>query len=145
MPLALLTGLYLHSFIEGLPLAGIYAGSEDHALVSFLMGVTLHNIPIAIAFTGLLLHENLGKGRIVICLLLLAAMAPLGAACGFMLEKTYASSFAGLQTMFTAVVVGIFLHIATTIIFESSEKNHRYHISKLVSIVAGAALAYFLV
>lgn len=144
MPLALLAGLYLHSFIEGLPLAGIYAGSENHTLVSFLMGVTLHNIPIAIAFTGLLLHENLEKGRIVVCLLLLAAMAPLGAACGFALEKTYAS-FTGLQTLFTAVVVGIFLHIATTIIFESSEKNHRYHISKLISIVAGAALAYFLV
>jgi len=143
LPIALLAGLYLHSFIEGLPLAGIYSGKEDAGLFSFLAGITLHNIPIAIAFTGLLMHEQLTKNKILVCLVLFACMAPLGAAAGKMMMENN-PALTGLTRVFTALVVGIFLHIATTIIFESSEKNHRYHISKLVGILSGAALAYFL-
>ena len=144
IPFALLAGLYLHSFIEGLPLAGIFSEAQSQKLISFLTGVTLHNIPIAIAFAGLLLHQQIAKNKIIFYLVLFAIMAPLGAASGNFLQKTY-PSFTELTNIFTAIVVGIFLHIATTIIFESSEKNHRYHISKLLSIIAGAALAYFLV
>jgi hypothetical protein len=39
-----------------------------------------------------------------------------------------------------AIVVGMFLHISTTIIFEASE-NHRFNLMKLVSIIVGVALA----
>ena len=70
-------------------------------------------------------------------------MAPMGAFAGHLIEKVY-SDITQLSTIFTSLVIGIFLHISTTIIFESSEKNHRYHISKLASILAGLALAYFL-
>ncbi len=144
LPVALLAGLYLHSFIEGLPLAGIFSETQSEKLISFLTGVTLHNIPIAIAFTGLLLHQQIAKNKIVFYLLLFSVMAPMGAATGNLVQNAY-PDFSQLTTIFTAIVVGIFLHIATTIIFESSEKNHRYHISKLLSIIAGAALAYFLI
>ena len=144
IPIALLMGLYLHSFIEGLPLANIFSETQSQKLISFLTGVTLHNIPIAIAFTGLLLHQQIAKNKILFYLFLFTAMAPLGAASGNFLQNAY-PAFTQLTNIFTAIVVGIFLHIATTIIFESSEKNHRYHISKLLSIIAGGALAYFLV
>jgi formate/nitrite transporter FocA (FNT family) len=40
-----------------------------------------------------------------------------------------------------AVVVGIFLHISTTIIFETSE-NHKFNLLKLVSILVGCAFAF---
>jgi zinc and cadmium transporter len=143
IPVTLLAGLYLHSFIEGLPLAGIFSETQSEKLISFLTGVTLHNIPIAIAFTGLLLHQNIAKNKIVLYLVFFAAMAPLGSVLGNVLQNAY-PHLSQLTTIFTAIVVGIFLHIATTIIFESSEKNHRYHISKLISIIAGAALAYSL-
>jgi hypothetical protein len=39
-----------------------------------------------------------------------------------------------------AVVIGIFLHISTTILFESYEE-HRYNLYKLLTILAGAGLA----
>jgi hypothetical protein len=39
-----------------------------------------------------------------------------------------------------AVVVGIFLHISTTILFESSE-NHRFNLIKFVVILMGAGFA----
>jgi len=143
VPFALLGGLYLHSFIEGMPLAGIFSGKQNDDLFSFLAGITLHNIPIAIAFTGLLLHEQITKNKILFFLVVFSAMAPLGAVAGHFLQNAY-PDLTQLSSIFTAVVVGIFLHIATTIIFESGEKNHRYHISKLASIIAGAALAYWL-
>jgi zinc transporter ZupT len=138
IPMVLLLGLYLHSFIEGLPLSGIYTEASSKEL-SFLMGITLHNIPISIAFAGLLAHQHLSKNKTILYLLILALMAPLGAFVGSFINTPINST-----EIFTAIVIGIFLHIATTIIFESSEKNHRYHITKLLSILCGVALAYFL-
>lgn len=143
IPIVLLFGLYLHSFIEGLPLAGIFNIDQTKGLISFLMGITLHNIPISIAFAGLLTHQQIAKNKTVLYLLLLALMAPFGALTGYFIETMF-GSIAQLSTIFTAIVVGIFLHIATTIIFESSEKNHRYHITKLLSILLGVALGYLL-
>jgi zinc and cadmium transporter len=143
IPMVLLFGLYLHSFIEGLPLAGIFIPSQHDKLVSFLMGVTLHNIPISIAFAGLLIHHQIAKNKIILYLLLLALMAPLGALLGYFINVSF-GNIEQFSIIFTAIVVGIFLHISTTIIFESSEKNHRYHITKLLSILLGVALAYVL-
>jgi zinc transporter ZupT len=142
-PLGLLIGLYLHSFIEGLPLAGIFSGSQSREELSFLTGVTLHNIPVSLALTGLLLHEHITKNKIVLYLLLFSLMAPLGALFGNFVIANYTGSL-NLSVIFTGIVVGIFLHIGTTIIFEGNEKDHRYHINKLVSIIVGAALAYAL-
>jgi zinc and cadmium transporter len=141
LPVALLSGLYLHSFIEGLPLAGIFDAEPPERLFSFIAGVTLHNIPIALAFTGLLLHEHIHKSKVVFYLLLFTIMAPLGALLGKQLQRSF-TDVTTLTAVFTAIVIGIFLHVSTTIIFESSEKNHRYHISKLIAIIAGACLAY---
>ena len=39
-----------------------------------------------------------------------------------------------------AVVVGMFLHISTTIIFETTE-NHKFNLMKLMSILVGCSLA----
>jgi uncharacterized membrane-anchored protein len=38
-----------------------------------------------------------------------------------------------------AVVVGMFLHISTTIIFETSE-NHKFNLMKLIAIFIGCGL-----
>jgi hypothetical protein len=41
----------------------------------------------------------------------------------------------------TAFVIGIFMHISTTILFESSD-IHRFNVAKLGAIVLGTALAF---
>jgi zinc and cadmium transporter len=146
IPFVLLFGLFLHSFIEGLPLAGIFSAGdvlENRSLLSFLAGITLHNIPISVAFTGLLLHQHVSKSKIAYYLVLFSSTAPIGAFTGFLIEKSF-PEVVQLSSVFTALVIGIFLHIATTIIFESSEKNHRYHIGKLLSILSGLILAYLI-
>jgi hypothetical protein len=43
----------------------------------------------------------------------------------------------------TAVVIGIFLHISTVILFESSE-GHKFNIRKLSVIALGVVIAYFI-
>jgi hypothetical protein len=42
-----------------------------------------------------------------------------------------------------AIVVGIFLHISTTILFESSE-GHKFNFQKLIAIALGSVLAWML-
>ena len=46
------------------------------------------------------------------------------------------------ESIILAIVVGIFLHLSTTIIFETSE-NHKVNLIKLLSILSGFALAFF--
>jgi hypothetical protein len=53
-------------------------------------------------------------------------------------------AFEGLQQYsleMSALVIGIFLHVSTTILFESSE-GHRFDITKLLAIVSAILLAY---
>ena len=42
-----------------------------------------------------------------------------------------------------AIVVGMFLHISTTIIFETSE-NHKFNFLKLLTIIGGCGLAFLI-
>ena len=42
-----------------------------------------------------------------------------------------------------AVVIGVFLHISTTILFESSE-GHKFNLNKILAIVVAVAIAYFI-
>ena len=46
------------------------------------------------------------------------------------------------HTQMSAIVIGIFLHISSVILFETSE-NHRFNYQKLAVIVIGFSLSYF--
>jgi hypothetical protein len=69
-----------------------------------------------------------------------ALMTPLGVLIGLVVP---AESLGLNQDIILAVVVGIFLHISTTIIFETSE-NHKFNLLKLVSILVGCLFAFIL-
>jgi hypothetical protein len=45
------------------------------------------------------------------------------------------------QGIVQAILVGVFLHIATTIIFES-DKGHAFNLTKLTAILLGFVLAF---
>jgi uncharacterized membrane protein YadS len=64
-------------------------------------------------------------------------MTPLGVLLGFEISPEQI----GIDIhVVLAVVVGMFLHISTTIIFETSE-NHKFNLLKLISILIGCGLA----
>jgi len=44
--------------------------------------------------------------------------------------------------LITGAVIGVLLHISTTILFEAGE-NHKYNATKLLMIVLGFVLAFF--
>ncbi len=148
LPLGMITGLYLHSLLEGLPIyqSGIL-DSQVHTVLStqesLIFGITLHNIPIAIAFIGLLLEHKASKTKAILLLLGFALMAPLGCFISYVLNTIGVHNIDGFVKLSFAVVIGIFLHISTAIMFETGE-NHRYNFAKILSMIGGVVLAAFI-
>ena len=130
VPWGMLIGLCLHAYLEGTPLA-VSGGVHDALLVSIVM----HNVPVSLVFMSLLLHNGLSRGRALLVMVAFASMSPLG-----MLTAELAEPLAQYERELLAVVIGIFLHIATTILFETGEE-HRFNIQKFLAILAGAGIA----
>ena len=144
LPWTLFISLSIHSIIEGIPLgnhyAGIEAGHEHNSNDSLFWGIVFHQIPVAIALMTLLLNTSLSKMKAWMVLILFALMTPLGLVLGLYIT----SGQLGLNyEMILGVVIGMFLHISTTIIFETSE-NHKFNLLKLISIMVGVSLALLL-
>ena len=143
VPIALMIGLCLHAFLEGMPLIG--AGEEhshDHShshdgeawQSGLLWGIVLHKYPVAMVFLSMLLNSGMNKLKAFGLLIVFGVMAPLG------------TLFAGIDVIgdfnkeILAIVVGIFLHVSTTILFESNE-GHKFNPYKMLAITAGLAIA----
>ncbi|HOY33268.1 MAG TPA: ZIP family metal transporter [Bacteroidales bacterium] len=131
----IMIGLCIHSFLEGMPLA------ENNALqelkTTMLTGIAIHNIPISVVLMSLLCYNcKKIKWMPVVLLLIFAFSAPLGTLIsnytGAMLITRYSNFF----NYILAVVVGIFLHISTTILFENDE-HHSFNFRKLAVILLG--------
>jgi len=145
LPLGMIIGLYLHSLLEGLPIyqSGIIESHSQAVLStqeSLVFGITIHNIPIAIAFVTLLLEHKTSKLKTVLLLLGFALMAPLGCLISYVLNSFGVQNYDGFLKLSFAVVIGIFLHISTAIMFETGE-NHKYNLAKIMSMIAGVFLA----
>ncbi|MEO6903860.1 MAG: ZIP family metal transporter [Bacteroidia bacterium] len=135
-PYAMMVGLSIHSFLEGMPLANI--NTEAH--LSLFNGIIMHNIPIAIALMTMLLQSNITKTKAIGWLVIFGLITPLGAFTSYAIGENMIGNFSIYFDRIMAVVVGIFLHISTTILFESSE-NHRFNLLKFIIIILGASLA----
>jgi zinc transporter ZupT len=151
IPWSLFIALSFHSFFEGIPLEAQFLGetaehaiehighhhhAEGEGVQGLLMGIILHKIPVAIALMTLLLASGFKMGKAWLVLFAFALMAPLGMLVGHYGAK---NAMFNLEIIL-AVVVGMFLHISTTIIFESSE-NHKFNFIKLISLLIGVGLA----
>ncbi len=144
MPWGLFISLSVHSIIEGIPLGNQLIGTEiahHHAHGnSLLLGILFHQLPVAIALMTLLINTRLSLAKAWIVLLLFGIMTPLGVVIGLL---TIPGAFGLDYPIVLAIVVGMFLHISTTIIFETSE-NHKFNLLKLVSIFVGCSLAFLM-
>ena len=135
LPVGLMIGLCLHAFLEGMPLGGGDAGdSHTHGLEPLLLGIVLHKYPVAMVFLAMLLNSGLAKAKAFGLLAVFAAMAPLGT----LLSGVEMVGQYNRESL--AIVIGIFLHVSTTILFESSE-GHRFNAYKMIAIAAGLALS----
>ena len=133
IPITVLISLCFHALLEGIPLGG----GLDHnhsAHNALLTGILLHKAPVAIVLFSLFLQSGMNKLKAYFLLLLFALMAPLGIYTGHLFTEL--SNYAN-EIM--AIVVGIFLHISTTILFESTD-GHNFSITKIFAIVTGTLL-----
>lgn len=139
-PVSMMISLSLHSFMEGMPLGSIDSGNGGHEHQNGLLyGIILHHVPVAIALVSMLAGSGISKSKILLNLFLFAAMAPLGSITSQQLHQQTVQNLTQLYPYLMAVVIGIFLHISTTILFESSS-NHRFHLYKMLAIVSGGVI-----
>ena len=129
IPLLLFVSLCIHAFSEGLP---IHSSNEN-----LLWAVVVHKIPIAVVLTTFLMGTNYNKTKVFLYLGVFALMSPLGM---FLAEKI--DFLTKYKTEITAIIVGVFFHISTVILFESTE-NHKFNLQKFVVIVLGVLLTLF--
>lgn len=138
IPISMLVSLAIHAYLEGMPLGGIEHHGHDHAPFegSLLTGIALHKIPVTIVLMSLFAQAGFSKMKSFVLIGIFALMAPLGTLSGNLVQEL---SYYHREIM--AIVVGIFLHISTTILFESSEA-HKFNFQKLVAIAMGSILAW---
>ena len=144
MPWGLFISLSIHSVLEGIPLGNQLIGVEihdhhDHGGSSLLLGILFHQLPVSIALMTLLINTRLTQIRAWVVLMLFGIMTPAGVVYGMLFPGTFFD-----YHIILAVVVGMFLHISTTIIFETSE-NHKFNLMKLIAIFIGCLLAFGLI
>lgn len=129
-PWALFISLCLHSFMEGIPLANNH--HHDH----LLWAIVIHKVPIAIILGTFFVKSKISKQNTVLFLVLFSLMSPFGSLAGenIPLLITY-------KTQITAIIIGIFLHISTIILFETS-KDHKFNLLKFLAILVGMVVAF---
>lgn len=141
-PLTMMISLCLHSFLEGMPLAYDSHVHDGHNHSLFL-GIALHHLPVAFALVSMLAASGIKKTQVILWLCLFAAMAPLGSAISYLLSESILLNISAYYDKLMAVVIGIFLHISTTILFESNN-DHRFNRYKLGTILIGGAFGYMI-
>ena len=128
-PWLLFISLCIHSLLEGFPI---------HEHNDMVYGVLIHKIPIAALITAFLLQSKYTNLQIISFLIVFGAMTPLGT---FISNTT--TFVATYVDVINAIVIGIFFHISTTILFETGE-GHKFNLSKLIAICLGILIAYFI-
>ncbi len=132
-PLGIMLSLCLHAFLEGMPLAQ----GQHNELV---FGIALHHIPAAFALGSVLMQKDLSRKYVLALLFIFALMSPLGYLLSYQIGQ---GSIGNIEIYFDkimGVVIGIFLHISTTILFESSV-DHKFNLKKMVAVLTGVGIA----
>lgn len=141
IPVLPLVGLFIHAFIEGMPLGLdniMHDHGHDHSTNGLLWSVALHKIPIALLVATALRSAGLKTWKVVLGILLFALSSPLGNAMGVSLELDPASFLPVL-----GLATGLLLHVSTTILFESAA-NHQFNAMKMLVVAVGIALSLLL-
>ena len=128
-PWLLFGSLSIHSLLEGMPI------SENNSII---YGILIHKIAIAVILSFFLLNSKMKVFTSALFIFLFSLMTPLGTylsrSLGFIMDNLI---------FINAIVIGVLLHISTVILFESSE-GHKFNLRKLVVIVLGITIAYFI-
>jgi len=143
VPFLLLLSLIIHSFLEG----SILVQNQDvaphlHVRDNFyevLAGIAIHHIPAAFALMSILVFRLNNFRKAFAYLMLFAVASPLGILfSNYIIPEQIEEG--RVFIVLSGLVAGNFLHISTTILFETSPE-HRFNRNKILATLAGALLA----
>jgi zinc transporter ZupT len=137
--LVLLFALCIHAFLEGGMLAEPEGQGSIYDVNAILLGIALHRAPAAFALMTVLTHQLKTRRSALPHLIGFSLAAPAGLLLSTYLAELEILSATGLMYLY-ALVCGNFLHISTTIVFESSPE-HRFNAKKLAVAITGALVA----
>jgi zinc and cadmium transporter len=141
----LMLGLFMHAFLEGTLLShgSVISGdglneSHTHTSNTVLLGIIMHKGPAAFALAAVL-SASLSKRITVLLLTVFALASPMGMLSSAFLFDQGILQKQGIGILY-GLVTGGFLHISTTIFFESSP-HHKFQLNKLLVSFLAAGLA----
>lgn len=137
--LLLLIALCVHAFLEGGMLAESAGVKPLYDTNAILLGIALHRAPAAFALMTVLVVQLRSRRKAVPYLVGFSLAAPVGLLISTYLTNEDVLSSSGLVYLY-ALVSGNFLHISTTIVFESTP-GHKFDARKMAFAVFGALLA----
>lgn len=135
MPWGLLLALFAHALLESMPIGALGAGETANRLT---IAIALHSFPITLVLYGILRGLELPKGKVWAAGLLFALMPVTGIIMADSLAVLSQS-----ESQLTALTLGVFLHVSTTILFESA-RGHSFNMVKFGSAILAFLTAYFL-
>ncbi|QOI96368.1 MAG: ZIP family metal transporter [Flammeovirgaceae bacterium] len=137
--IVLLLALCVHAFLEGAMLAQPAAMGFNYDVNAILLGIALHRAPAAFALMTVLSFQLHSKSKALPYLMVFSVAAPVGLLISTYLTEAEVLTTSGLTFLY-ALVSGNFLHISTTIVFESSPEHH-FNARKLAVAIIGALAA----
>ncbi|MDH5398743.1 MAG: ZIP family metal transporter [Cyclobacteriaceae bacterium] len=126
--LMVVVSLSFHAFFEGSILVHDQLGNN-----TILIGILLHKVPATFALVSMLTCCFTNRSIILGLLFLFSMASPLGILAGNMVDQEF-------YKYIFAIVSGSFLHISTTIVFESSTE-HKFSLRKMLWALTGATMA----
>lgn len=138
--LMLFLSLFVHSLLEGTLLVHPHATHEHDEVRHLLFGLMLHKIPESFALAAVLVLDISKRKWVIILIFIYALASPIG----LIISNIVAINDIYNSTIFSylfAFVAGNFLHISTTIFFESESKDHTFKATKTATIVGAGVLA----
>jgi zinc and cadmium transporter len=143
VPFLLLLSLTIHSFLEGSILVQNQSlAPRLHVQDTFyevLAGIAIHHIPAAFALMSILVFRLNNFRKAFAYLLIFAVASPLGILfSNYIIPEQIEEG--QVFIVLSGLVAGNFLHISTTILFETSP-DHRFNRNKVLATLAGALLA----
>ncbi len=126
-PVLLFLSLCIHALVEGVPI---------HGNEPILYGIIIHKIPVAIILSIFLINSKMKLVSALLFMAVFSLMTPLGSYLAT--QSDWVNNYGHFLT---ALAIGVFLHISTIILFESSQ-GHAFNLRKLLVIILGVGIAY---
>ncbi len=134
---SIIAGLSVHAFMEGLPLGFNYRSEATNP--SLFLAVGAHKLPEAMLL-GVLMKQVYKPGKALLIVVFFSIITP----CSALIATSFGTAYRAMSQTVTAlipIVAGAFIHIATTIFFESGTRQHLLTIEKVGAMLLGVALA----